>query len=205
LRAALRRRSLGCPPSTLEAYRAINAVLWACYSRGEIDAGSLSKERFRRLLAHLGGDTEAGAALSEAYLDCISRRGDLLPGCRRALARLRRRYRLGLVTNGLDRVQRSRLRQARLTGYFDVVVTSESCGFAKPDPRILRVALEALGVLPSEAWYVGDDARIDGAAAEAAGVPFLWIDNGGERPPGFDPPLARATALREVVERLATV
>lgn len=179
--------------------------MWASYSRGEVDAGTLSRERFRQLLAHLGGDAEGGAALSEAYLECISRRGDLLPGCRSALARLRRRYRLGLVTNGLDRVQRARLREARLTGYFDVVVTSESCGFAKPDPRILRVALDALDVRPAEAWYVGDDIRIDGAAAQAAGVPFLWIDNGGEPPAGLAPPPARATALREVVERLATV
>lgn len=202
LRAALRGQSLRCPPSTLHAYRAINGELWASYSRGEIDAGSLSRERFRRLLAHLDGDAERGAALSEAYIDGISQRGDLLPGCRDALARLKRRYRLGLVTNGLERVQRSRLRVARLEPYFEVVVTSESCGFAKPDPRILRVALEALGVGPSEAMYVGDDLRIDGAAARAAGMAFVWVDRSGV-PAGVDTGGPRVRGLREVVELLA--
>jgi len=193
---------LRCPPSTLDAYRAINGAVWACYSRGEIDAASLSRERFRRLLAHLKGDAERGAALSEAYIDGISRRGDLLPGCRGVLSRLKRRYRLGLVTNGLDRVQRSRLRAARLDPYFDVVVTSEACGFAKPDPRILRVALETLGVAASEALYVGDDFLTDGAAARAAGVAFVWMDRGGTAPASFDPSCRRVGALREIEELL---
>jgi len=204
LRAALRARALRCPPSTLDAYRAINAEVWALYSRGGIDARSLSRERFRRLLSHLEEDAEGGGALSEAYIDGISRRGDLLPGCRGSLARLKRRYRLGLVTNGLDRVQRSRLRAARLDPFFDVVVTSESCGFAKPDPRILHVALEALGVAAAEALYVGDDLQIDGTAARAAGVPFLWMDRSGqgryaEEAGGG----ASVRALREVVDLLA--
>ena len=202
LRGALRGQSLPCPASTVDAYRAINGALWACYSRGEIDAASLSRERFRRLLAHLRGNAENGAALSDAYLDGISRRGDLLPGCRDALARLKRRYRLGLVTNGLDRVQRSRLRVARLERYFDVVVTSESSGFAKPDPRILHVALEALGVSASEALYVGDDLRIDGAAARAAGMAFVWMDRFGV-PDDVDTGGPRVRGLREVVDLLA--
>jgi 2-haloacid dehalogenase len=204
LRAALRARALRCPPSTLDAYRAINAEVWALYGRGGIDASSLSRERFRRLLSHLKEDAEGGAALSEAYIEGISRRGDLLPGCRGALARLKRRYRLGLVTNGLDRVQRSRLRVARLEHFFDVVVTSESCGFAKPDPRILHVALEALGFAAAEALYVGDDLDIDGTAARAAGVAFLWMDRPGQRPSGQDAGgVARVGALREVVGLLA--
>lgn len=202
LRAALRGRALPCPSSTLEAYRAINGELWACYGRGEIDAPTLSLERFRRLLAHLDRDADGGPALAAAYIEGISRRGDLLPGCRSVLSRLKRRYRLGLVTNGLDRVQRSRLRAARLERYFDVVVTSESSGFAKPDPRILGVALRALGVRPAEAVYVGDDLAIDGAAARAAGVPFVWMDRFGV-PAEVDTGGPRVRGLREVVEMLA--
>jgi YjjG family noncanonical pyrimidine nucleotidase len=203
LRAALRGLSLRCPPATLDAYRAINGELWGRYRRGEIDAASLSRERFRRLLQHLRADDEGGAALSAAYIDGISRRGDLLPGCRSALARLKRRYRLGLVTNGLDRVQRSRLRVARLERCFDVVVTSEACGFAKPDPRILRVALEALGVAAAEALYVGDDREVDGGAARAAGMGFVWMDHGGGVTGETDAEVRRVRALRDVVDLLA--
>jgi FMN phosphatase YigB (HAD superfamily) len=40
------------------------------------------------------------------------------------------------------------------------------------------VALAALDVPPRHAVYVGDDPAVDGAAARAAGVPFVWMDRG---------------------------
>jgi FMN phosphatase YigB (HAD superfamily) len=93
-------------------------------------------------------------------------------------AGLRTRYRLGVVTNGIDRVQRSRLSASGIAPLFETIVTSEGSGFAKPDPRILHVALDALGISPSHAVYVGDDLAVDGGAARAAGVPFVWMNRG---------------------------
>jgi len=100
------------------------------------------------------------------------------------------------VTNGIDRVQRSRLAASGLTPLFDAVVTSQSCGYAKPDPRILHVALEAMGVGPRHALYVGDDPATDGAAASAAGVRFVWIDRG--QPVRGRRPRSRVTSLVEL-------
>ena len=103
------------------------------------------------------------------------------------------------MTNGIDRVQRARLAASGLAPLFETVVTSQGCGFAKPDPRILHVALDAMGVRPRHAVYVGDDPATDGAAARAAGVRFVWMDRGDEvrgrrpRAPGDEP--ARAGGL----------
>jgi HAD superfamily hydrolase (TIGR01549 family) len=94
------------------------------------------------------------------------------------LRALGERYRLGVVTNGIDCVQRSRLAASGLAPLFETVVTSQGCGFAKPDPRILHVALDALSVSARHAVYVGDDPAVDGAAARAAGVPFVWMNRG---------------------------
>jgi FMN phosphatase YigB (HAD superfamily) len=106
-----------------------------------------------------------------------------------------------VVTNGIDRVQRARLRAAKLDGRFQTIVTSEGCGYAKPDPRILQVALDALGVGPHEALYVGDDRRVDGGAAAAAGVRFCWMDRGTET--GGRRPRLRITHLRDLPDLLA--
>ncbi len=170
-------------PRVLELYRRINGEAWAAYQRGAIDASSLSTVRFCRLLGEMGHDAESGGALGAAYLDAIGRRGDLLRGARSALRAAARLARIGAVTNGLDRVQRARLQAAGLERRFEVVVTSESCGFVKPDPRILAAALSTLGAGPGDAVYVGDDARVDGGAAQAAGVRFWWIDRGFGGPP----------------------
>jgi len=106
-----------------------------------------------------------------------------------------------VVTNGIDRVQRSRLAASGLAPLFETVVTSQSCGFAKPDPRILHVALDAMGVSPRHALYVGDDPATDGAAARAAGVRFVWMDH-GKQTPGRRP-ARRVESLRELVGLLA--
>ncbi len=87
-----------------------------------------------------------------------------------------RGLRVGVVTNGIDRVQRRRLKASRLRDAFRVVVTSERAGFTKPDPRILELALKRLRVRPDEAVYVGDDPNVDGLAANRASVPFVWFN-----------------------------
>jgi len=159
-------------------------------------------ERFRRLLADLGFDPRRAPALARAYLAELSRRGDVLPGVRRALELLQRRFQLAVVTNGYDRVQRARLRAARLTTRFAAIVTSERSGFTKPDPRIVQAALLALRVPGEQALYVGDDLHTDLGAASAAGVAFVWIDRGMAIAPGRRPPRRRVRSLLELAERL---
>jgi len=169
---------LACPRTTLAAYQRINHELWAAFRRGEITQPALAKERFRRLLREIGKGPRLATRLGATYLERLSARGDRLPGCRPVLRALGERYRLGVVTNGIDRVQRSRLAASGLAPCFETIVTSQACGFAKPDPRILHVALDALKISPRHAVYVGDDPAVDGVAAREAGVPFVWMDHG---------------------------
>jgi HAD superfamily hydrolase (TIGR01509 family) len=177
-------------------------MVWARYREGSLSQPDLARERFRELLLHLGGDPWRAAALGAAYLDALALRGDLMPGCRRALASLGRRYRLGVVTNGIDRVQRARLGAAGIDGRFSVIVTSQACGFAKPDPRIFDMALDVLGLPPRQVLYVGDDPAVDGVGAAAAGIPFLWMDRGTPLPRGMRRPRRRVASLAEVVRAL---
>ncbi|TJZ67137.1 HAD family hydrolase [Chitiniphilus eburneus] len=50
-----------------------------------------------------------------------------------------------------------------------VVVSGDTVGVAKPDPRPMRFAAEALGVAPERCWYVGDAER-DIAAGRSVGM-----------------------------------
>lgn len=140
--------------------------------------------------------------LSRAFEDALARSAHLHPGCRAALRTLSRRFRLGVVTNGLTRIQHGRLRVSRLRPFFDTVVTSQASGVAKPDPRILAIALEELGVEAHEAVYVGDDLAVDHAAARAAGLAFVWVDRGRQVPRGVPRPRRRVRHLREVARLL---
>ena len=74
-----------------------------------------------------------------------------------------------MVSNSDGRVEQA-LAAAGLRHYFDVVIDSALVGVEKPDPRIFHAALEALGVAPEEALYVGDLYDIDVLGARAAGL-----------------------------------
>ena len=189
-------RAMGIPfgPRALAAYRAINAVIWREYEKGRIGQAELSHERFRRLAVALGREPRLARRFSRVYLTSLAARADMLPGCLRVLAVAAKRHRLAIVTNGIDRVQRSRLRIAGLRDRFHTVVTSEGCGFTKPDPRIVIEALRRIGARAADAIFIGDNPTTDGDAAHGAGVRFVWLDRGAHRAPRRRP-YARVTDL----------
>ena len=97
-----------------------------------------------------------------------------LAGSRELLARLRRRYRLGLVSNfygNLDAV----CEEAGIAELFDVMVDSARVGFTKPDARIFRHATDALGVAPADATFIGDSPSRDMAGARGVGMRHVWL------------------------------
>ncbi|HEY9100860.1 HAD-IA family hydrolase [Chitinimonas sp.] len=58
-----------------------------------------------------------------------------------------------------------------------VVVSGDTVGVPKPDPRPMRYACEAMGVQPGACWYVGDAER-DIAAGRAVGMRTVLADYG---------------------------
>ena len=72
---------------------------------------------------------------------------------------------------------RRTLEEAELLPYFSAVTISEEAGVEKPDPRILAMTCEALGVAPAESLYVGDH-PFDVLCAERAGMDCAWVDIG---------------------------
>lgn len=103
-----------------------------------------------------------------------------LSASRELLTRLRRRYRLGLVSNfygNLDAV----CEEAGIAELFDVMVDSARVGFTKPDARIFRHATDALGVTATDATFIGDSPSRDMAGARALGMRHVWLTV--ERPP----------------------
>lgn len=88
--------------------------------------------------------------------------------------------RLGVVSNA-DGTIETQLREHEILQVgpgigveVECVIDSGAVGVSKPDPRIFHLALDAMGIDPSDAWYVGDMPGIDVVGARAAGLrPFL--------------------------------
>lgn len=84
-------------------------------------------------------------------------------------------YKLAIVSNAEGQVEADAKRFG-LAPYFDVIIDSHIVGVAKPDPRIFQIALERLGVEPSEVKFTGDIYSIDVEGARAAGIEARLID-----------------------------
>jgi putative hydrolase of the HAD superfamily len=91
------------------------------------------------------------------------------------LARLRQRYRLGVVTNGSTQSQRGKLRGLGIESCFDPIVVSEEVGHRKPEFAIFRLALRSWDLPHDQVLFVGDDALKDIGGARGAGLHALQV------------------------------
>ncbi|HEY6057451.1 MAG TPA: haloacid dehalogenase type II [Candidatus Limnocylindrales bacterium] len=104
-----------------------------------------------------------------------------------ALARLSRRYRLGVITNCDDDLFAAS--NARLGVRFDWVVTAQQVGSYKPNPRNFEVALETLGLPRERILHVAQSLYHDHAPARRLGLSTVWINRRAGKPgSGATPP-----------------
>jgi putative hydrolase of the HAD superfamily len=118
----------------------------------------------------------------------------LSTAARRALLGLRGRWQVGILTNGLPRVQAAKVSALGLEGLVDAVVYAEEHGGGKPNPGAFLEVLARLGASPSRAVFAGDDPERDMRGARLVGMKtvFLVRDSRG---------LDRARANADVVVR----
>jgi putative hydrolase of the HAD superfamily len=138
----------------------------------QLDARGRGDKRawFQTLVSEFALSGTAAAMLDEferEFPAAIAPFGDAIP----LLRALRREGVLtGVVSNGRGPFQRAKLAGSGLLPWLDVTVISEEAGFKKPDPRIFRVALEALRCRAKEAMFVGDSEETDVRGARQVGM-----------------------------------
>lgn len=102
----------------------------------------------------------------------------LYPGAGDLLAALRRRgTRLAICTNKPLDLTQTIVSALGLADAFDTVTGSTEGLALKPDPAMLRITLETLGVAPRSAVMIGDS-EADVGAARGAGCPVVLLAHG---------------------------
>lgn len=85
-------------------------------------------------------------------------------------------FRMGIVSNAGDEADVLQLVDRFGIGpFFDFVLTSATCSYRKPHPRIFAVALAHWGFPPSEAAVIGDTPEADILGGRNAGLYSIWI------------------------------
>ncbi|KQL19922.1 HAD family hydrolase [Cytobacillus solani] len=88
-------------------------------------------------------------------------------------------YKIGIVTGKARRSLNISLKYLNMENLFDVVITGDDVSMPKPHPEGINKALEQLGILTSEAIFVGDsDADIQaGIQAKVFSIGVQWLPN----------------------------
>ncbi|MCL1855082.1 MAG: HAD-IA family hydrolase [Clostridia bacterium] len=179
----LRQFSLPADEATRSLYIRINEAHWKKLERGETTQPILRVERFRDFL-HAVRLRRDPVAMSEFYMEALSRQKILLPGAVELCQAVSPHMPIYLITNGLSKVQRGRITGCAIEPFLSGIFISEESGHAKPEPHMLQSAMFQAGVAdPRQAVFLGDSISADMAAARAAGVDSILYLSGKQAPP----------------------
>lgn len=175
-----------------EQLRALRDEVLPTDARYQIDLWALRHATLTRACLMSGADQarmdEAMAVFSVAR-NAVTLFDDVLPG----LARLSERFAIGSISNGFADLQ-----SIGIAHHFHTSLAAHSFGRAKPDPAIFHAACEAMGVVPQQTLYVGDDPLLDVQAAQAAGLEAVWMNRFDRALPAGIVPAAICTSLHEL-------
>jgi putative hydrolase of the HAD superfamily len=144
---------------------------WAKFERAEVDV-----ETFDRLFA--AESLALGAEVrGRDVLPLLS--GDLRPEIVEALRRIKAKFKTGCITNNLPAnaigsAGGRTLYIAEVMTLFDHVIESAKIGLRKPDPKIYRMMVKALGVDPERCIYL-DDLGINLKPAREMGMATIKV------------------------------
>ena len=170
--------SLQYTDEVLGIYRDINDQMWQAFELGKITQNALKTERFQRLLAAVGvKDHLPPEDFSRRYLHNLGNCAVLITGAESILHTLSGKVHLALITNGLQKVQRSRLAQSTIEHYFEAVLISDELGVAKPHPGIFDAAFTAMGNPAKNAvMIIGDSLSSDIKGGSDYGITTCWFN-----------------------------
>jgi putative hydrolase of the HAD superfamily len=146
----------------------------------------MRRERLRMIFGHYGRELrdnemeDVMRTYSESYDSSMAQ----VPGAGDILRKIREKgISVGVITNNPPGGQRKKLKQCRIEGYIDLLVSSGEIGYSKPDPRIFRFSLERLGAMPEESVMIGDSWEYDIVGAMNTGMKPVWFNRFGLKRP----------------------
>jgi HAD superfamily hydrolase (TIGR01549 family) len=158
----------------MEAFMESDRLTVEAFAAG-VSSDGLRDARSRHFLRLLGLREDYADAVTDTYVREYPSVNAPVSGAVPLVKALSRRFKVGVVSNGLPDVQYRKLETIGLRDIFSCIVLSEEIGIRKPDPRIFNHAAGLLRVTLSECLYVGDSYTNDIIGAKAVGMSTCWL------------------------------
>ncbi|MEN9548356.1 MAG: hypothetical protein RIR12_947 [Bacteroidota bacterium] len=160
-------------------YLVHNDKLWSRYRNGFIKVDELRwKRMWLALLDFKIADEALARQMGVIFLDQLPTRNILFTDAKEILDYLTaKNYELHLITNGFEKTQHSKLKNAGLDIYFKHVITSEGSNSLKPHKEIFDYALAKANAKPAESIMIGDALEVDILGGINAGIDQVHVNH----------------------------
>ena len=144
---------------------------------GRLTFDAARTRRYERLADEFGGNRSLASTQAAAHMAAYRTAERAVPGAHELLTALKRAgYPMFIVSNNIRAEQEGKLARLGFDHFFDALIVSGDHPFAKPDPRLFAVALNAAGVAAEHAAHIGDSLTTDVSGAQAAGIHAVWFN-----------------------------
>ena len=162
----------------LKVYKPINFEYWKLYreeriSKEKLRYGRLS-DTFKKL--NLTISDNLIDVISENYISYLPNYNYLIDGTLELLEYLKDKYQMHIITNGFEEIQDLKLEKSGIKKYFKEIVTSESVGVKKPNPRVFEFALKIAGASKEQSIMIGDSLEADVYGALDFGIDAIYFN-----------------------------
>ncbi|MDD7914756.1 YjjG family noncanonical pyrimidine nucleotidase [Polaribacter ponticola] len=147
----------------LEVYKPINFQYWRLYREEKVTKSELRYQRLKKTFDAVNY-TISDVLIDEIanqYIEFLPHFNYLFEGTFEILDYLKDKYVLHIITNGFEEVQTKKMESSKILHYFDAIITSESVGVKKPNPKVFHHALKVAGAKQENSIMIGDSIEAD--------------------------------------------
>lgn len=147
----------------LSFYKPINLEYWKLYRDEKVSKEALRYGRLKKSFDAVNYEISDLLIdkLADDYIINLANFNHLFEGTFELLDYLKEKYTLHIITNGFEEIQSKKMINSKIYHYFDQIITSESVGVKKPNPKVFNFALKAANAKIENSIMIGDNLEAD--------------------------------------------
>ncbi|MDA8731568.1 YjjG family noncanonical pyrimidine nucleotidase, partial [Flavobacteriaceae bacterium] len=165
--------------SFLEIYKPLNFNYWKLYREEKVTKSALRYGRLKETFDAINFKVsdELINLMADQYITHLADFNFLFDGTFEILDYLKEKYKLHIITNGFEEIQTKKMINSNIHHYFDKVITSESVGVKKPNPKVFNCALDKVNATANECIMIGDNLEADIQGAINCGIKAIHYNS----------------------------
>ena len=159
----------------LEVYKPLNFEYWKLYREEKVTKSELKYGRLKKTFDAIDFTISDDLIhlIADQYIEYLADFNHLFDGAIEILDYLNQKYTLHIITNGFEEIQTKKMINSKIYHYFDTIITSESVGVKKPNPKVFNYALEQANAKKEHSIMIGDNVEADIRGALKVGMKVI--------------------------------